>query len=146
MEGKTEQGKSSSDELAQVIARLSADQIRFVVARQQFSTDKEAAEEIGIKADTVYQWKHKGDPIGEAVRLMAQDGIIVAKELRRRNLAKAMAIKVAGLNSDDERLRQNVATEIIEGEMGKPTQRQEVSGPEGGPIVVVNWDESDSAA
>jgi len=116
------------------LGKLSTDQIRFVVARQEFATDKEAAQEIGIKPDTVYQWKHRGSPIDQAVRLMALDGIVVAKELRRRNLAKAMAVKVAGLDSAKEPTRQSVATEIIEWEMGRATQKQEVSGPEGGPI------------
>lgn len=133
-ESQTNQEKSSSDELEQVLAELTVDQIRFVVARQEFSTDKEAAGEIGIKPDTVYQWKYKGHPIDEALRLMALDSVVVAKHLRRRNLAKAMAVKVAGLNSDEERTRQSVATEIIEWEIGKAKQRQEVTGAEGGPI------------
>ena len=128
MTDKANQEKSSSDELGQVVARLTTDQVRFVVARQEFSTDKEAAIEIGIKPDTVYQWKHKGAPIDEAVRLMALDGIVVASELRRRNLAKAMAVKVAGLDEQDSRLRQGVATEIIEWEMGKATQKVESKG------------------
>jgi len=133
------QEKSSSDELEQVLCQLSTDQIRFVVARQEFATDKEAAQEIGVKPDTVYQWKHRGIPIDEAVRLMALDGIVVAKELRRRNLAKAMAVKVAGLDSAKEITRQNVATEIIEWEMGKATQKSEVSGPDGGPVPVKTY-------
>ena len=133
-ESKTNQEKSSFDELEQVLAELTVDQIRFVVARQEFSTDKEAAGEIGIKPDTVYQWKYKGCPIDEALRLMALDGVIVAKHLRRRNLAKAMAVKVAGLDSGDERIRQGVATEIVEWEIGKAKQTTEVSGRDGGPI------------
>jgi len=146
MQDKASQEKSSSSELGQALARLSTDQIRFVVARQEFSTDKEAAQEIGVKPDTVYQWKHKGVPIDEAVRLMAFDGIEVASELRRRNLAKAMAVKVAGLDSTKEVTRQNVATEIIEWEMGKPMQKQEITGAAGGDLVfrVVYEDEPDS--
>jgi len=131
---QTNQEKSSFDQLEQVLETLTVDQIRFVVARQQFSTDKEAAQEIGIKPDTVYQWKHKGVKIDDAVRLMALDGVIVAQHLRRRNLAKAMAVKVAGLDSGDEKLRQSVATEVIEWELGRATQRQEHSGRDGGPI------------
>jgi len=111
--------------------------IRFVVARHEYPTDKEAAEAIGINPNTVYQWKSRyNKPIDEAIRLMALDGIVVAKELRRRNLAKAMAVKVAGLDIGDDSLRQRVATEIIEWEMGKATQRQEVTGEDGGDLVV----------
>ena len=128
MSDQTNQEKSSSSQLETVLGQLSTDQIRFVVARQEFATDKEAAHEIGVKPDTVYQWKHRGIPIDDAVRLMAMDGIIVAKELRRRNLAKAMAVKVAGLDSSKEPTRQSVATEIIEWEMGRASQRQELTG------------------
>jgi len=111
--------KSISEQLSAVLAQLSTDQIRFVVARQQYATDKEAAEKVGIKPDTVYRWP---DAVKEAVQLMAADGLIVAQEVRRRNIAKAMMVKVDGLDSKDERLKQNVATEIIEWEMGKAIQ------------------------
>ena len=136
MQDKASQEKSSSSELGQALARLSTDQIRFVVARQEFSTDKEAAQEIGVKPDTVYQWKHRGVPIDEAVRLMAFDGVEVASALRRRNLAKAMAVKVAGLDERDAKLRQSVSTEIIEWEMGKAMQKQEITGHDGLPIPI----------
>jgi len=132
------QEKSSSYQLEKVLERLSTDQIRFVVARQEFSTDKEAAEQIGVKPNTVYTWKHKGVPIDEAVRLMAYDGIVVARTMIRRALAKAAAVKVAGLDEPDEKLRQMVASEILDRELGKPTQRQEITGADGGPVETHN--------
>lgn len=133
-QNQTKQEKPSFEDLEQVLALLTTDQIRFVVARQQFSTDKEAAEEIGIKPDTVYQWKHKGHPIDDAVKFMAFDGVITALHIRKRHLAEAMAVKVAGLKSDDERLRQNVATEVIEWELGRATQPQEHDIKRGGTL------------
>lgn len=123
--------KSISEQLQAILIRLSTDQIRFVVARQEYLTIREAAEAIGIKPDTVYHWP---DEVKEAVRLMAADGLVVAQHIRRRSLAKAMQVKVTGLNSDDERVRQGVATEVIEWEMGKATQRQEIAGVGGGAI------------
>jgi len=48
-----------------------------------------------------------------------------------------MAIKLAGLDNRDERVRQAVATEIIEWELGKATQRQEHTGAEGRPIEII---------
>lgn len=141
---QTDAQKSTSEQFEAVLGSLTTDQIRFVVARQEFSTDKEAAEAIGIKPNTIYKWKAE-HPIDDAVRLMALDGVIVAKELRRRNLAKAMAVKVAGLDTGDDGLRQKVATEIIEWEMGKAAQRQEISGPDGGPMkhIFIDWDDGD---
>jgi hypothetical protein len=138
---RTEQGKSTSEQLEAVLGQLSSDMIRFIVARHEYPTDKEAAEAVGVKPNTVYQWKARyNKPIDEAVHLMAVDGLVVASELRRRNLAKAMAVKVAGLDSTKENTRQNVATEIIEWEMGKPTQRQEVSTKLAADVTIVNWD------
>jgi len=110
------------DDLHSALAQLTTDQIRFVIARQEFSTDKETAEALEISPATVKAWKLKGYPIDEAVRLMVLDGLVVAAELRRRHLAKAMAVKVKGLDEKDKRLRQSVASEIIEWEMGKATQ------------------------
>jgi len=66
---------------------------------------------------------------------MARDGIFAAAEIRRRHLTKAMLIKVSGLDSKFEKIKQAVATEIIEWEMGKAMQRQELSGKDGGPIA-----------
>jgi len=132
MDNKQEQEKSTSEQLSVVLRQLSSDQIRFVLARQEYATDKEAAEAVGIKPNTVYQWKCRYSvPIDEAVRLITYDGLTVATELRRRNLAKAVAVKVAGLDSENERMRQGVATEIIEWEMGRATQKIAPTDPTG---------------
>ena len=119
---------NSSSELDEALWRLTPDQIRFVVARQECPTDKEAAEQIGISPATVSYWKTKGAPIDDALRLMAVDGLVTALHIRKRNLTKAMLVKVAGLDSGDERLRQGVATEIVEWELGRATQTTEITG------------------
>ena len=138
-----------TETLAETVGNLTTDQIRFIVARQEFATDKEAAEEIGISPETVKSWKYRGAPIDEAVRLMAGDGIVVATELRRRNLAKAMAVKVAGLDESDSKLRQGVATEIIEWEMGKATQKVESKGETENRLIIEfvdDWRQANQAA
>ena len=117
-------GTENSSDLTNILKQLNVVQIRFCIARCETKTDKEAAEVIGITPGVVKGWNDDGSKqlVDEAVRLMVYDGVITAQELRRRNLAKAMAIKVSGLDSDDEKMRQSVATEIIEWEMGKATQ------------------------
>ena len=100
--------------------------------------DKDAAKAIGIPASKVKNWKYRGVPIDEAVRLMAMDGVVAALHLRRKALAKAMSVKFSGLVSRDERVRQGAATEFIEWELGKATQRQEVTGPEGKDLLPVD--------
>ena len=135
MEQQENAEKSISEQLSDILSRLTKDQLRFVVAVQEYNSKKDAAEAIGIKPDTVYRWN--GD-IDRAVQLMAMDLTETATQIRKRNLVKAMMIKVAGLDSDDELLRQKVATEIIEGELGKPSQRNELTGADGG-AVHVTW-------
>lgn len=131
-----------SDRLEQIERQLSITQLRYLVARVDTTSDKEAADMIGIKPATVKRWNDDGSKllIDEALRLIVQDGIVTALELRRRNLAKAMAVKVKGLDSNDERVRQNTATEIIEWELGKATQKSELTGKDGGPVVLT-WAE-----
>jgi hypothetical protein len=123
--------KSISESLSEVLAELTTDQLRFVVARQDYKSDKEAAEAIDLKPDTVYRWP---DVVKEAVRLMALDATESSRQIRRRNLLKAMMVKIRGLDSNNEELRQKVATEIIEGELGKPKQQTELTGKDGGPV------------
>jgi hypothetical protein len=128
---------SSSARLSEVLDQLTVDQMRFVAARQEFSSKKEAAISLGIEPDTVYHWPKIVD---EAIRLTALKIHEAAVEIRKRNLLKAMLIKVSGLDCEDVSLQQKVATEIIEAELGKPIQRQEVSNTDSNPShVVVLW-------
>jgi len=107
------------ERLTTILEQLTTDQVRFIIARQDCSTDKQAADEIGVSVETVYHWP---PIIKEAVRLMALDGLIVAQHIRRHALAKAMLVKAGGLDSVRESIQQRVATEIIEWEMGKAAQ------------------------
>lgn len=108
--------KSISERIDDILSRLSKDQIRFVVALQDCPTKKEAAEAIGLQPDTVYRWNGE---IEEAVRLMSQERLEAAKGIRRNALIKAIMVKIAGLDSEDESIRQKAASEIIEWELGK---------------------------
>jgi len=115
---------TGADRLKDLLRQLTTQQIRYCIARLETRTDKEAGETIGGSANTIKSWEHK-PLIDEAVSLMAYDGVLTALEIRRRNLARAMAVKAAGLDSRDERIRQNAATEIIEWELGKANQKTE---------------------
>jgi hypothetical protein len=49
---------------------------------------------------------------------------------------KAAAVKVAGLDSDHEKIRQDAASEILDRNLGKPTMRQEITGKAGAELTV----------
>lgn len=122
---------ADTDDLDAVLAQLTTEQLRFVVARQECATDREAARKIKVSESTVYRWP---EVVKQAVTLMAQDGLKTALHIRRKNLAKAMLVKVKGLDSEDERIRQAASTEIIEWEMGKAEQT--VKGDVAGVLVL----------
>lgn len=131
MEIKENPRKSTIDE---VLSQLTDSQLRFVTAMQSCSSKREAAQEIGVEPNTVYKWP---EIVDEAVRLTRLDVESATRAVRKRNLLKAMMVKVAGLDSPNEDTRQKVATEIIEGELGKPTQRNEHTGADGEAMRVI---------
>jgi len=130
----------TSEALRELLGELTTDQLRFVVARQDYATDKEAAEAIGVTPRTVYGWP---EVVKGAVQQMALDGIVTAQHIITRNVAKAALVKVAGLDSEDERVRQAASTEIIDRALGKAMQAIRHEGKDGGPIVTANVELTD---
>jgi hypothetical protein len=116
------QENTNINNLSDILPQLTHNQLRYVSVRNEYSSDKEAAEALGLSPQTVWHWP---DHVNEAVKLMAKDGIHVAREVLRRNTSKAAAVKVAGLDSDDEKIRQDAASEILDRQLGKPTQSQD---------------------
>ena len=108
--------ENPTNRLSQILPQLTKDQLRFIVALQEYPTKDAAAKAIKVKPATTYEWP---DIVDEAARLLALDAVTAAREIRRRNLVKAMSVKAAGLDSKDASLRQKVASEIIEWELGK---------------------------
>ena len=106
-------------EYREVFSKLTKDQLRFVVALQEYQSKKEAAEFLKIPVKTTYNW---GSIIDDAVKLLELDILESSRQMRKSALAKAVAVKLAGLDSSDEKVRQSAATEIIEAELGKAKQ------------------------
>jgi len=120
----------TQERLTELLSQMSKDQVRFVVASMDYPSKREAAIAIGISPTTVYKWP---ETINEAITLMAIESSQAAIAMRKRALVKAMAVKVAGLDCDDDALRQRVATEIVEWELGKAQQRTDVTS--GGEVI-----------
>lgn len=122
---------STSEQLSAILASLTVDQIKYVIARQDTATDKEAAEAVGVKPNTVYKWPPEVDA---AVRLLAVSSVEGARALMQRSLLKAVQMKIGALDSDSESVQQKAATEIIEWIMGRAAQP--VTGKDGESIPI----------
>ena len=108
--------KATKKRLAEILPQLTKDQLRFIVALQEYPSKDAAAKALKLRPQLTYEWP---DIVDEAAKLMALDAVESARELRRRNLIKAMGVKAAGLDSKSEAVRQKAASEIIEWELGK---------------------------
>lgn len=100
--------------------------MRFVAARLESDTDKEAALKIGLLPTTVSAWPER-ELIKEALTLMTQQATQGARAILHRNAIKAAMVKSKGLDSDDPKIAQQAASDILSWVIGKPTQRNEIS-------------------
>jgi len=125
----------TDDRLIELLSQMNTNQLRYLSIRGDCSSDKEAAEILDISPSAIYAWPNI---VKEAMQLMALDGVLVASEILRRNTPKAAAVKAAGLDSDDERIRQGAASEILDRVVGKSSQHIDITSD--APLIVVNWD------
>ena len=140
----------AASRLDEIKKTLTPDQLRYLYERVLCRTDAEAARNVGISPNTVYSW-NENTPIQEAVNLLLDDGLQVSLDIMRRNLARAAKVKVAGLDSKKEVIKQAAATEILDRFHGRPKQSIDATVTADvtvkGYMVVSpdDWDEPDSS-
>ena len=129
----SENEQSDTERLRDILPELNPNQLRYLSIRHYCSSDKEAAKRLGISEQTIYKWDRI---VKEALVLMIREAVLLAHETLKASLPNAAFVKVEGLQSEDERLRQSVATEILDRGLGKATQRTEIYEPDNSPIVI----------
>lgn len=112
-------GEHRNPQIQEKLARLCHGQLRYVVARLRTSSKKAAVEEVHIPYETVTHWPAYVD---ETVSLLLLDTVASARALLVRDVAQAMAVKLAGLESTDEKIRQRAASEVVEWNLGRAAQ------------------------
>ena len=129
--------ESISEQLSELWNELTRNQRRFAVAMQEHPTKKDAAISIGLEPDTVYRWNGIVDDV---VELLSNDVAAAAYSILESYGTKAAMIKVGGLDSDTEKVRQDSSSEILDRIMGRPTQRNELTGADGDAFEVTYID------
>ena len=119
-------------------ADLSHTQRRFVIAMTQHSSKREAALALDLNPDTVYRWPAVVD---EALGFIMKDVLKSTWDILRHYSAQAAFTKTRGLKSKDEKLRQQVATEILNRVIGSWRPHREDPYPEPKMLVVRYVDE-----
>jgi len=106
----------------------------YVLARSDAFSNNQALKVCGFSIGWL---RNKDiDDLNSRAESLRKDKAIRASMILADAVEEAARVKAAGLKSRDERVKQAVATEIIDRELGKVPQRQEVTGKDGGVIVV----------
>lgn len=123
--------RTEEQKLLEILKTLSPLQLEFVAARLVTQSDKDAALQIGISPDSVYNWPNKAD-INEAVRLAKIDSVNVAREKLRRLACEAVDAVAKEMRGTRNRLPAALA--ILDRVGLIVINRHELTGARGGPI------------
>ena len=121
---ETTEKSISETEFRQIWQALNHNQQRFAVAALRFPSKSAAAISIGVEPDTVYRWNGVVDDAVQYMKDRAKDAAI---EILTDSAVEASMVKRTGLASDDERIRQATATEVLDRVLGKPTQNADIT-------------------
>uniref|UniRef100_A0A6M3J661 Uncharacterized protein n=1 Tax=viral metagenome TaxID=1070528 RepID=A0A6M3J661_9ZZZZ len=137
MDSNDLEDKSISDaDFRRLWQQLTHNQRRFAVAMLDYPSKKEAALAVQIEPNTAYKWNSHVDDV---VKFLLDRAAESAFDILEGGVVKAAMLKLAGLDSDDEKTRQGVATEVLDRILGRATQKQEVDVTSGGQPIVLTW-------
>lgn len=78
---------------------LTGNQWQFIARRLVSSTDKEAAEVVGLRPQTVSEWKRDCPEFVREYEAAFTDGVHVAQEITRQHLGRAAMVLAEGLDA-----------------------------------------------
>jgi len=118
-----------ADDLNPLLDNLGDAELEYVFARARVLSDTEACRQAGIARSTFYRW-------GETRRAELNE---IAQQVRRRVRLRVQRILedkaedaahalVQGLESEDERIQQKAAVEILDRAVGKAPEEHHVTG------------------
>lgn len=128
-------------DFAAMWALLTPTQKRFVVAMQEHPTKKAAAEAIDIHPGTAYNWNGEVDAV---INFIRDNTALAMLGIYQNHGSKAAMVVGKLLDSPDEAVRLRAAQDIIDRNLGKATQRNEHSGPNGSALQILVQVESEN--
>jgi hypothetical protein len=126
---------TDSNEIATLderLAKLDVEETRYVYRRALATSDKEAYKAVGVS----YNWlrAHDKDKLNKMAAELANDTNLHIRKLIEQYGVKAVRELIEELDHRNVNVRSVAATKLLEWQIGKPTQKQELSG-DGGSIV-----------
>lgn len=117
------------------LSGFTPEQVQFITARLVSRTDKEAAEKCGINPKSPYKWENKA-AINAYIESVLHDRVKAVRDSLEYASTLAVNTVVKLMKSPDDAIRLRAAQMIIEQSIGKPKQRQEITGANGGSIPI----------
>ena len=115
-------------ELATKLDQIGDDlKLNYVLERADVNTDKDGYINSGITKRAFYKWpRETREHLNKLALALKLETALKAKLVLRAATKEAAEIKVEGMKSRNERIKQGASTEILDRMLGKPMQRQEM--------------------
>lgn len=108
--------------------QLEDQRLAYVMARSKVNSDAQGHKEAGITHATFYSWKkEERKKLNELAQKIKREIALRAIMILQDATEEAAIVKVHGLKSRNEHIKQGVATEILDRGIGKVTDKVDVT-------------------
>lgn len=115
------------DSLRAELDKLEDNRLSYVIARASATTDAQGIRDAGISRASFYTWPaEERDNLNKLAQRFKRETAERALMILQNATVEAAEVKVSGLKSRDERVKQAASTEILDRAVGK--SEQPVSG------------------
>jgi len=121
--------------LDKVFEGLDERETAYVLARSECVSNSEALRKCGFSQGWLS--KRDIDDLNARADTLRKDKAIRASLILSEAVEEAAKVKTSGLRVRDERIKQSVATEILDRELGKVPQKSEVTGADGDALEII---------
>lgn len=130
------------DDLRTILDQLSDQRLDYVMARSRVNSDAAGMKEANLSRTTFYSWPlEERERLNDIAQRVKREVALRATMILHAATEEAARVKIAGLRSRNEHIKQDVATEILDRIVGKAANKTEVTGKDGGAIII-NWDDN----
>lgn len=134
------------DSLRNKLDELQERELAYVMARSKGLTDKSAYTECGISRSSFYEWaEDRRQYLNELAQRIKRERSFRALMIIQDNAEKAAETMGRLMDSRNENIKFRASQDTLDRTVGKAAQPIEVSGKDGGKIIVnLSWDDDES--
>ena len=116
------------DDLRTVLDGLQDKQLAYVISRSKSVSTAEALRNAGLGKNVYYKWtEEEREYLEEVAYKLQRENAVRAMMILQDNAVKAAEVKVEGLKDRDSRVKQSVATEILDRTIGKASDKLDIT-------------------